>query len=59
MSIFCLCNQYCHVFWRLRCRFGLVIGFINNLQVVTTITKLLLIYTIYNHSSLISSVYLC
>jgi hypothetical protein len=37
----------------------LVIGFINNLQVVTTINYyLLLLYTIYNHSTLISSVYL-
>jgi hypothetical protein len=29
--------RYCHVSQWLRCRFGLVIGFINNLQDVTTI----------------------
>jgi hypothetical protein len=38
--------------------FGLVIGFINNFQVVaTTIFTLLLISTSYNHSTLIFSVY--
>jgi hypothetical protein len=29
-------NKYCHVSQWLRCRFGLVIGFLNHLQVVTT-----------------------
>jgi hypothetical protein len=31
-------SEYCSVFGRLETRFGLLIGFINNLQVVTTIT---------------------
>jgi hypothetical protein len=29
--------QYCHMYRWLRCGFGLVIGFINNLQIITTI----------------------
>jgi type IV secretory pathway TrbD component len=50
---------YCHVYQWLRRGFGLVIWFINHLQVVTTINY----YTITDfhttkHSTLISSVYL-
>jgi hypothetical protein len=46
--------MYCHMSQWLKTGFGLVIGFINHLQVITTI---LLLNTIYNHLTLIFSVY--
>jgi hypothetical protein len=50
---------YCHVNGLLKKGFGLVIVFIDHLQVVTTINYYKsLIYTINNHSTLISSFYL-
>jgi hypothetical protein len=50
--------KYCHVFPWLETEFGLVIGFINHLQVVT-ITKYNTVtdFHITNHSTLIYSVY--
>jgi hypothetical protein len=55
----CSSWTYCQVSQWLRLGFGLVIGFTGYLKVVTTNNyTLLLIYTIYNHSTLIFSVYL-
>jgi hypothetical protein len=48
---------YCHVSQWLKTGLELVIRFISHLQLVTTIITLLLLYTIYNYSTLTFSVY--
>jgi hypothetical protein len=48
---------YCHVYGWLKTSFGMVIEFVKHLQVVITISYYtVVLYTIYNHSTLISSV---